>query len=396
MAQKTVVFILSVFCAVPILEADALPQSALLETQPHASIRPSFSWDTVPQWLIVRKSTGFTDEEVRLIGASPIVVLEKANGYVDNGSVEDGVLRAARAVKAANPKTVTLFYWNAVINYPHYRANEAFLRNLDAWGLKKEGKTFLFKGRYPIYNLTDRGLQDWWITTAKVMAGDPALDGIMIDAICKTVGVDDGRQSLYTGKEYGSAYFAMGERLKEELGNKLLIGNAIRVSDPQFNMHHLKYLDGSYVERWAVPMGGRTFEDYVAEGMAAMSQALATGKIILFNANPKEANHDVSILSQSANIADKEKWMKQHIGFPLAVFLMVAEPGAYFHWGTGPDALPGPSMDIWRNDIYEELRRPLGKPLGPAANHDGIYTRRFEHLAVRLDLKSREASFDWH
>lgn len=385
-----------ILCLGRVLGADTLLQCASPEMQSNALIRPPFSWDTVPQWLIVRKSTSFTDGEVRLIGAAPIVVFEKANGYEDAGSVEDGVLRAARAVKAVNPKTVTLFYWNAVIEYPHYRANEAFLRNLDAWGLKKDGKIFLFKGRYPIYNLTDRGLQDWWISTAKEMAVDPAVDGIMIDAICKTGGVDDGRQSLYPGKEYGSAYFAMGERLKKELGNKLLIGNAIRVSDPQSNMHHLKYLDGSYVERWAVPMGGRAFEDYVADGMAAMSQALAEGKIILFNASPTGTSRDTSIPSRSANIADKENWMRRHIGFPLAVFLMVAEPGAYFHWGTGPDALPGPSMDVWRNDIYEELRRPLGKPLGPAANHDGIYTRHFEHLDVRLDLKRRDASFDWH
>jgi hypothetical protein len=360
-----------------------------------SAIRPRFSWDTVPQWLIVRKATSFTDEESRLLAAAPLVVFEKANGHRDSGTVEDGTLRAARAVKELDPSTVTLFYWNAVINYPLYRANDIFDRNRDAWALKKNGEVFLFKDRYAIYNHLDRGLQDWWITTAKGMASDPAIDGIMIDAICKTDAADDGRRSIYPGAEYGRAYFDTAMRLKKELGGKLLVGNALRASKPQFNMQHLEYLDGSYVEGWAHPMGGRIFADYVADGMNAMSQALADGKLILFNAGPVVVGRDTR-LARDADYASRERWMKQHIRFPLAVFLMVAEPGAYFHYGTGPDVFPGPKMDIWRNDIYDELCRPLGKPIGPASVHGHIYTRQFEHLDVSLDLERREATFAWH
>jgi hypothetical protein len=367
----------------------------VMASSKESAARPRFSWDTVPQWLIVRKATAFTEEESRLIAAAPLVVFEKANGYKDAGSVEDGILRAARAVKAVDSKTVTLFYWNAVINYSNYRANDAFDQNRDAWALKKHGKPFLFKDRYPIYDLLDRGLQDWWIATAKAMVSDPAIDGIMIDAICKTGGLDDGRRAIYPSPEYGRAYFATATRLKAELGNALVVGNALRVSEPQFNMQHLKYLDGSYVERWGVPMGGRTYADYVADGMMAMSQALANGTLILFNSSPEALGRDAHP-AQDADYAAREAWMKQHITFPLAVFLMIAEEGAFFHWGTGPDALPGPRMDVWRNDIYDELSRPLGKPLGPASARGNTYTRHFQHLDVSLDLERREATFDWH
>jgi len=254
---------------------------------------------------------------------------------------------------------------------------------------------FRFKNRYAIYNHLDRGLQDWWIATATGMASDPAIDGVMIDAICKTDVADDGRRSIYPDAEYGRAYVATAMRLKQELGDKLLVGNALRVSKPQSNLQHLEYLDGSYVERWAVPMGGRNFADYVADGMRAMSQALADGKLILFNSGPDVRRRDAHTAHDN-DYTEREEWMRQHIQFPLAVFLMVAEPGAFFHWGTGPNVFPGSRLDIWRNDIYDELRRPLGKPIGPASAHGHTYTRQFEHLDVSLDLERREATFDWH
>jgi len=360
-----------------------------------SALRPPFSWDRVPQWLIVRKATAFTEEEVRLLAEAPLVVFEKANGHRDAGSIEEGTLRAARAVKAVDESTVTLFYWNAVINYPEYRANDTFDKNSDAWALKKDGDVFRFKNRYAIYNHLDSCLQDWWIATATGMASDPAIDGVMIDAICKTDVSEAGHRSIYPGAVYSQAYVAAAMRLKQALGDKLLVGNALRVSKPQSNMQHMTYLDGSYVERWAVPMGGRDFSDYVADGMRAMSQALADGKLILFNSGPHVRRGDAHP-AHDGDVASRTDWMKENIHFPLAVFLMVAEPGAYFHWGTGPNVFPGSRRDVWRNDIYEELRRPLGRPLGPASVHGYTYTRHFEHLDVSLDLERREAILNWH
>lgn len=389
--------LLLMVCSGHLLKAPLAAQAVTPETQTRASdSHPSFSWNTVPQWLIVRKATAFTDEESRLIAAAPVVVFEKANGYSDAGNVEDGVLRAARGVKVLNPKVVTLFYWNAVINYGHYRADEVFIKNQDAWAMKKGGKKFLFKNRYPIYNLIDSGWQDWWIATAKGVASDPSIDGIMIDAICKTNGEDDERKALYPSNKYSRAYYETATRLKAAIDGKLLIGNAIRVGAPQFNMQHLKYLDGSYVERWSVPMGGRDFKEYVTLGMKAMSQALVEGKLILFNSSPEVFGLMAEFPPRNASYREKEEWMKRHIQFPLAVFLMVAEKGAYFHWGNGPDTLPGPGMNIWRNDIYEELARPLGKPLGSATSDGDVFKRSFEHLDVKLDIGRREATFDWH
>lgn len=378
--------LLLVFAVQTLTATEPVPAASL-----EGARRPTFSWDTVPQWLIVRKATAFSDEELDLISRSPLVVFEKETGK-DAGSVEEGILLAARAVKARNPAGFALFYWNAVINYGNYRANETFERNRERWAMNKDGKTFLFKDRYPVYNLTERGWQDWWVATAKQMASDPAIDGIMIDAICKTTTTEDGGLSLYPANDYGRAYFETATRLKTEIGSKLLIGNAIRANAPQANLQHLNYLDGSYVERWALPTGGSRFEDYVLEGMEAMTKALSAGKLILFNSGPDVFGRD---RLPPGDPRKKEEWMKQNILFPLAVFLMIAEEGAYFHWGTGPNTMPGAHMDIWRNDIYPELSRPLGRPLGPAVKEGFVFTRSFEHLDIWLDVRAREAKLVW-
>ncbi len=356
---------------------------------------PGFNWDRVPQWMIVRKQTAYTADEIRLLADAPIVVFEKSNGYEDAGCVEDGVLAAAKALKAVNPHSITLFYWNAVVEYGNYRANTIFDQNADTWALRRDGKPFLFKDRYRLYDHTVRGFQDWWVGTATHMASHPEIDGVFVDAICKIYTADDGRAHLYPDKCYGNAYFATGTRLKRELGGKLLLGNAIRVCAPQANMPHLDYLDGSYLERWAVPPKGTTCEQYVADGMAAMTQALAKGKLILFNAGPECVQEELRKNLWQATAIEQERWMREHIHFPLAVFLMVVEPGAYFHWGSGPSVNPGKTCQIWRNDIYEEMKRPLGKPLGPATKNGFLYARTFEHAYASLDLAKRQGHISW-
>lgn len=375
-----------------LLTACSLISSARAVERP---LRPHFSWDTVPQWLIVRKATAYTQNELKILAGAPVVIFEKANGFQDSGDVERGVLRASSAVKKLNPKVTTLFYWNAVINYPNYKANQAFNLNKDRWTLVEAGVPALIRGRHRIYNLLDVDQQSWWITTAKNVASHHAIDGIFVDSIVKTGGADDGRKPIYPSSSYGKAFIATATRLKDELGDKLLIGNAIRVSEPKSNMIHLKYLDGSYVERWDRPIGGINYSSYVANGMKAISEALADKKIILFNSSPPQLDRDRHWLKY-ADYASREKWMNEQIQFPLAVFLMVAEEGAYFHWGTGPNVASVPQMDVWRNDIYEEMRRPLGKPLGPARRNGNIFTRRFKYLDVKLDLDRRKAAFYWH
>ena len=345
---------------------------------------PTFSWDTVPVWLRVRKSTAYSEDEIAQIARYPVVVFEKANGHVTYGDVESGTLAAARAVKQVSPTTKVIFYFNAVIEYGGYRANQEFDQNVERWAVRERGEIFKFKDRYHLHDLTEPEVQKWWIRTAKGMADHSEIDGVFIDAICKV---------NLRGDAYRDGYLKTARKLRDDLDqNDLLLGNAIRASEPNSNLEHLEYLDGSYCERWGIPMKGEPYESYVAKSIEAITKTVAQGRILLFSAGPgvfgRESNNSVSRKTPE----EMRHWMRENITYPLGVFLLVAGEYSYFEWTYTPDALQG----ALRDHEYEEYHKRLGRPLGPAEQNGHVYTRRYEHLDVWVDIRKKEAVLSWH
>jgi hypothetical protein len=344
---------------------------------------PEFSWDTVPTWLRVRKHTAYSQDEIAQIARYPVVVFEKANGHTTYGNVESGTLAAAQAVKKISPGTKAIFYLNAVIEYGGYRANQEFDQNVEQWALRENGEIIRFKDRYHLHDLTQPEVQDWWIRTAKGMAVHPEIDGVFIDAVCKVNARSDA---------YRDGYLKMARKLRDDLDqNDLLLGNAIRASELNSNLDHLEYLDGSYCERWAVPMNGETYESYVAKSIEAMEKTVAQGKILLFSAGPDIYGRDESKAAGQKTTKEMRQWMRENITYPLGIFLLVAGRHSYFEWTNTPDALLGALQD----HEYEEYHRPLGRPLGPAENDGHVYTRQYEHLDIRVDIREKEAVLNW-
>lgn len=360
---------------------------------------PEFSWDRVPCWVRVRKDIDFTAEETAHLATYPVIVFEKATGFRSHGDVETGTLFAAQAVKRVNPRAKTFFYWNAVIEYGNYRANEEFDRNADRWAFHKIGRkeVFKFKDLYSIFDLTNPAMQDWWVRTACQMAAHEAIDGIFIDAICKAGPITEGGPAksypIYDLNKYSQGYWEMASKLRNSLGrDTLVLGNAIRVSFPNYNMDHLRYMDGSYLERWSIPMGTWSYEDYVAAGIGAMQDALAQGKIVLFSCGPEAFGREgAGVFTRLKTRDERLAWMKDSIDYPLAVFLIVAERHAYFDWASGADA----KSEIWRNEHYPQLHRALGAPLGRAQRDGYVYSRRFEHVDVTVDIRKKVAELRW-
>jgi len=354
--------------------------AATAPAQAGAAAWPDFDWRTVPVWLRVRKSTAYTPDELKQIAGFPLVVFEKANGHRTSGDVESGTLAAGRAVKQINPRTKVIFYFNAVIRYGDYKANAEFDRRSDAWALRKGGAVFTFKDRYRLFDLTRPDVRAWWIATARGMAAHDQIDGLFIDAICKTT---------THGQAYSQGYRRMAADLRAGWpAGKLLLGNAVRAGEDGCNLDHLDYLDGSYVERWGVPVGGESYEDYVARGIEAMRKTVERGKLLLFSAGPDAFGPRTS--TPPAPQAMRE-WMRGHIDYPLGVFLIVAGQRSYFEWTDGPDALQG----ALEHHDYPEYHKPLGRPLGPPARDGFVYTRRFEHLDVRVDIRNKTARLQW-
>lgn len=369
---------------VPLVARGAEPApTAAGQSKETAYKLPEFSWDAVPVWLRVRKSTAYSDDEIAQIAQYPVVVFEKANGHVTYGDVESGTLAAARAVKQISPTTKLIFYFNAVIEYNGYRANQEFDRNAERWAVREHGEIFRFKDRYHLHDLTQPEVQEWWIRTAKGMADHPEIDGVFIDAICKVNARSDA---------YRSGYLKMARKLRGDLDqNDLLLANAIRASEPNSNLNHLEYLDGSYCERWGIPMNGETYESYVAKSIEAMTKTVAQGRVLLFSAGPGAYGREGGRAASQKTPQEMRQWMRENITYPLGVFLLVAEKYSYFEWTSTPDALQGALQD----HEYEEYDKPLGQPLGSAEKDGHVYTRRYEHLNVQVDIREKEAVLIW-
>jgi hypothetical protein len=349
---------------------------------------PDWSWDHVRPWVILRRDNAYDDDQIRQIAGHDIFVLEKMTGWKSHGSNEAGSLGAARRVKEINPRIKTLFYLNAMIHYPGYSANDSY--NQNEWATKnQQNEIFLFKNRYLWYNHSNLEFREWWIKRALDMVAHDEIDGIFIDAIMKTsirhLGCPDNAE----------AYFETASELRRRLPEgKLLIGNAVRPKargkvGGYGNIKHLQYLDGSYFEGW---MGDA---DTIKEAIELMSATLMSGRMVLLNAGPVfKSEEERTFIENMKSVEDRYSLMKDRIKFPLAVFLLVDEPFAYFSYHYGVDANPSGRVGRAAFDCnqFEEITRRLGEPAGSYAK-DGefIFTRKFEHLSVWVNVKTREA-----
>ena len=122
-----------------------------------------------------------------------------------------------------------------------------------------------------------------------------------------------------------------------------------------------------------------------------MEKTVAQGKILLFSAGPGAYGREESKAASQKTPKEMRQWMRENITYPLGVFLLVAGRHSYFEWTSTPDALLG----ALRDHESEEYHRPLGRPLGPAENDGHVYTRQYEHLDVRVDIRKKEAVLSW-
>jgi hypothetical protein len=88
--------------------------------------------------------------------------------------------------------------------------------------------------------------------------------------------------------------------------------------------------------------------------------------------------------------AELLKLARERLTFPLACFLVAAQPGSHFCYSWGYTHTHG------MLDPYAEFDRPLGPPQADATWVGLTATREFAHASVRVDLTTRQARIDWH
>jgi hypothetical protein len=218
------------------------------------------------------------------------------------------------------------------------------------------------------------------------MLAHEEIDGIFIDAIMK---VQSYALRRVKGEDWieqhGAAYLETARQLRERLpSGKILIGNVLRAmgGGTDGNYRNLQYLDGSYLENWAVPR-------YLVMSMQLMTKALKEGKIIMLNSDMSHIDFGgIDSLDARYHLLNQSEF----IDFRLGYFLLVVEPYAYFSYHWGVDANPR-KLNVFDNTRFEAITRKLGKPLGDYV-YDGYggFTREFEHLKVHVNITLQQGT----
>ncbi len=350
---------------------------------------PHFSWDTVPIYIHYGNPDGYTDEAIQFIAShSDFVCMEKSQGMNVHGSAEKGQVHDAKRLKAANPDIKILFYWNTFLDYPFTAAHEVYQQHPDWWLRKLDGELDKKAGRIMRYDLSNPEVREWWTDVVKMAVADGPCDGVFMDAFPQIASAANKR--LWGEEKYNAIQQGHLEIIKltrKKAGPEaILMFNGIRNTDTlSFGMQYLDDTDAATIEHFGYFQS--TSPDAMARDMAAMAEAGRRGKIVVFKAWPGFAwiDKDRMTLSHAELLAAARK----NITFPLACFLVSAQPYSYFCYTWGYQENHG-SLD-W----YPEFDRPLGKPLGDAKIEGFVYSREFEHCRVWVDLEAREAKIDW-
>jgi hypothetical protein len=368
---------------------------------------PTWSWDSVPVYLHFGSDTQLTDEQVQTAARlSNFICLEKAHGRsTDRGHPERIMAQDARRIREANPQAKVLLYWNTLIAWPFTSYNRRFAETHPrTWTLRDRtsGEPLLKStlGDTPVYqyNLLNPDARAWWAATAGGVVREGGFDGLYMDAISQA------RRPLLLAKGWGrdqgerldEAAIEMMEQVREAMGpDRLLIYNGFRtrrgIADDETNggMEFLPHADGAKIEHFD-QFASATKEDILTLWRMA-AEAAAAGKIVIFKAWPDhEANFTNKAFMQQSP-AEREAFAREKLTFSLACFLIGARRHAYFCYGWGYDVEDGQLVE------YPEYRRRLGPPQGDAsrAGQSWVFTRDFEHAAVRVDLERRTATIAW-
>ncbi|GAA3651494.1 putative glycoside hydrolase [Flavivirga jejuensis] len=360
---------------------------------------PEFSWDTMPLYMHLRKSTSFTKEELKFLAKHPLITFEKTTGSKTYGSTEDGTLVAAKAVKKLNPDTKILYYKNVVINWAGYKADRYFFqKHPDAYLVNSSGeKAVMPNKKTGFFDISKDYVRSHWLDHVGEITSSPYIDGVFMDANIKVLapGFFGNRVGNEKQKQVEAGYLTMMKDLNTRYGkDNILLANILRVR-PNFKdvgRSYLKYFDGSYIEGFEHENFGMTYEDYLAKGIEAVQKSAREGNIIAMSLGLGKAlkNAETGIDDVRKKLSKKDNFAKR-LDYLLAIFLVCAEKYSYVY---PHDGYATNRSAVWMK-TFPQYEKKLGAPKGDAKKDGYVYTRSFEHLDVVLDIKNKTAQLNW-
>jgi dienelactone hydrolase len=347
---------------------------------------PGFSWDRVPLNIHFGKRTGdLTDAEIAFLArSSRFIVLEKSHGAAVHGSTEAGIADTARRIKALNPAARVFFYLNAFINWPGY---SSFATYREEWTLRDAaGKIVTHPSGTPRPDPSIPEFRAWWSEAVAAQVRGGPLDGVFADAfpqaltpaLAKTLGEAKARAVIAGLRE-------MMALTKRKLGpEKQVLANGIRAGS------YLELLDWEGIDGVMIEHFGAFKADAPADLKAdldAIALAAAKGKFVVVKGWPGFNWLDGDLMKRP--YAELLALARERITFPLACFLIGAQPGSHFCYSWGYTDRHG------MLDPYPEFDRPLGPPQAGAVWQGLSATREFARASVWIDLATHQARIDW-
>jgi len=348
---------------------------------------PEFSWDHVPLYAHLGIGDGLEPDQCNFL-ADHFDIIAFTGGKVTRGSVEPNIAAGARAIKKRNPKAKVLFYWASDMPKHQWKLSNA--------AFPKDGYLHSPKKRRQNFDVTRQDVRDWWSDVAAKAVHDYSCDGIFVDGA--TAGRPNGPWSREFGAEKAAVMdkgmFAMLEEARKKMGpDKLIIFNPLHGYEKggsSLGEEYLPVTNGAMVDDFDRAANiKQQSPEYMANTIEAMRKAAEDGKIIIFKAWPGFTWWSDKELMKKPH-EEQYRIAKEEITFPLACFLVGAEPNCYFcyTWGWGKDT----GVFDW----YPEFDKPLGPPKAKAVRKGWTYRREFEHASVFVDLDAKTAKINWH
>jgi hypothetical protein len=394
------IFILAVSCSKTNKEEDFDDtEETIVPVKVDTINYPKFSWDKMPLYMHVRKSTAFTEEEILFLADFPLITIEKSTGYKTYGSNEKGTIEIAKAIKNINKEATILYYKNVVINWGNYEEDEIFLQeNPEAILTDDNGvKALMPNGTNGFFDISKEYVRDYWLSHVSKMAKNSVIDGLFMDANIKVLapGFFGGRVGNEKQQEIEKGYFSMMENLNTQLGDdNLLLANMIRVRSDftDSGREFLKYFNGSYLEGFENESSDITYEDYLATGIEAVQKTAREGKVIAMAIGLGEALQGANIgIDDIREDVVLDGNLSARLDYLLAIFLVCAEKYSYVYPHDGYNSL---TSATWLK-TFSQYEKKLGEPKGYAVQEGYTYTRSFEHLDVFLDIKNKTAKLNY-
>jgi hypothetical protein len=349
---------------------------------------PLFSWDRVPVYAHVAKASGdFTPEELDFLAEHfDFITIEKGQAARKYGNTEEGFAAAAREIKKRNPDAKVLFYWNASLDSSTVRWGYEAAKTFPADGHLKDraGNPVLRRKTVPNYELRRPDVRAWWSDAAAKAVREYGADGIFADAMGDPPTANLKTLDEQTVIDLRTARLAMMEETRRKIGpGKLIVYNGLMRENRE---KLLRVADGAMDERFGYFANGSSKEQ-IAEAIEAVQAVGRDGKIVLIKAWPGFSYREPEMMKKPHD--ELARLAKERITFPLACFLVAAQPNSYFCYTWGYREKLGTF------EWYPEFDKPLGAPQGEARRAGWTYRRTFEHVDVFVDLETRTARLDW-